>query len=220
MKIRHPKILNVERKITNRGIRKIIYFFPSLINKSLVSCESGLEWDLLHHLELDHSAIQSYKSQPHKLVYYDRRKRRSYTPDFLINQSDVDLVVEVKPAEKLKARQARKLQEVEIAYAMLGLRFVLITDAYIRKQPQLDNAKYILRYARQRVTRTSMKAMLDLFRCHRGPHTILSVLDRLSPSNVHEHEIFKLIYTGIIKFDPKKPLSHESVIWLNNDVNA
>ena len=217
--IKHPQIIDEKRKVTNRGFRKVIHYFPSLINKKLIACESGLECDLLHLLELDRASIQSYESQPHKLIYYDDTKQRHYTPDFLINQSDAEIIIEVKPIEKLSLH-VKKLQAVEIAYTIMGKRFVVLTDAYIRKQPRLDNTKLILRHARHQVTRTSLKAVVDFFKNCQEPQTFRSVLDLLAPFNVQNEELFKLIYVGIIRIDPEKPLGHESLIWFNNNVNA
>lgn len=220
MKITNPEILpDSKRKLTNRGARKIIYHFPSLINKKLIDCESGLEWKLCHLFEMDHASIQSYESQAHKLIYYADKKKRSYTPDFLVNRSGADLVVEVKPVNKLQYH-LDKLQQVKTAYEIIGKHFVLLTDAYIEKQPRLDNARKILRHARQRVTRTSLKAIVDLFKCCRTPLTIRDVIDQLAPKNVQEAEIYKLIYVGIVRFDPEKPLNRDSVIWFSNDVHA
>jgi hypothetical protein len=139
--IRKAKIYDIKRKITNRGIRKLISYFPSNINKALIACESNLELDLLPILEMDRS-IQSYEEQPHKLSYYDDYKRRWYTPDFLLNQAGVETVVEVKPKDKIKKCMG-KLKEVEIAYSLLGKRFIVITDLAIRKEPRLSNSKFI-----------------------------------------------------------------------------
>ena len=217
--IHDPEILDVKRKPTNRGSRKIIYHYPSLINKKSVICESGLEWKLCHFLELDHASIQSYESQPHKLVYHHNNKPRRYTPDFLVIQYGVEKIIEVKPDEKLPLH-LDKLQQVKTAYKLLGKQFVLITDSFIEKQPRLDNAKLILRYARQQVTRTSLKAILDFYKGYPKPVTISSLLDQLSSKKVQAGEIFKLIYAGIIKFDPETILTCDSVVWLNNSVNA
>ena len=217
--IHDPELLDVQRKPTNRGTRKIIYHYPSLINKKSVICESGLEWKLCHFFELDHASIQSYKSQPHKLLYYVNNKPRRYTPDFQVIQSGLEIIVEVKPDEKLPLH-LNKLQQVKTAYALLGKQFVLITDSYIEKQPRLDNAKLILRYSRQQLTRTSLKAILDLYKGCSEPLTIRSILDQLSPKNVQAGEIFKLIYAGIIKFNLETQLSRDSIVWLNNNVNA
>ena len=219
MKIKHPEIKSQKRKITNRGCRKVIYFYPSLINKTLVPCESGLEWDMLNLLELDRASIQSYDSQPHMLTYYDGTKKRSYTPDFLIKNSATEIILEVKPIKKLPLH-IKKLQAVEIAYAKLGKRFILLTDEYIRKQPRLDNAKLILRHARHKVSRISMKALVDHFKRSQGPQTIRTVKEQLAQCNVQEADIFKLIYVGIIRFDPEESLNRDSVIWFSNNVDA
>lgn len=218
--ITNPEILpDSKRKLSNRGIRKIIYRFPSLINKKSIDCEFGLEWKLCHLFELDHASIQSYESQAHKMTYCVDEKKRSYTPDFLVNRSGTEIVVEVKPEKKVPDH-LQKLQHVKAAYKLLEMQFVLITDTYIEKQPRLDNAINILRHARQQVTRTSLKAIVDLFKCCRTPLTIRAVVDQLSQKNVQEAEIYKLIYVGIIRFDPEKPLNRNSLIWFSTDVNA
>ena len=217
--IKNPVIEPVTRKVTNRGPRRVISFFPSLINKKLVVCESKLEADLLFIVELDRS-VQSYRSQPHKLVYYDENIKRSYTPDFLVHRSGHETVVEVKPQDKLSKWQ-KKMNEVEIAYGILGYPFVLLTEKAIRRQPRLSNAKYLFRHSRHQVSRTSFKHLVDHFKSNRGcSHTIGSVRDLLASKDVREVDIFKLIFCGTIRFDPEMPLTSQSAIWLSKDLNA
>ena len=210
--IRNSSIEDVQRKISTWSTR---HYFPT--KGHMIVCESRLEKEYVELMQFDRS-IQSLKSQAHKLVYYDEGKKSSYTPDFIIERKDGKEIIEVKHSKSLP-KHKQKLLDVEIAYSLLGLRFLVLTEEFIRKQPRLANAQLILRYSWEKVSRKSFKALVDHFKDF-GTDTIGSVLEKLSPKGVLMGELYKLIFHGIIMLDFDKQIDEDSEISFNPKVEA
>ena len=113
--------------------------FPSFKLGKTVRYESTLERDFFYFLEFD-SAVSSYEAQPFSIqATLDDGKVHKYTPDLLIIQNDLPVIIEIKPSSYIK--KVDTLRQIEIGSnwaAENNHRFLLITDNEIRQGTKLD----------------------------------------------------------------------------------
>lgn len=119
--------------------------------------DSKPERDLVHVAAL-FSFIKSIHHQPFRLVWDDA----SYTPDFLLRfLDDTQLVVEVKPASKVKKykdlfdRAAKKLKGHQLS-------FMVATDEQAQWEQRVENALFIRRYAKTTFTQPACDRAVKL----------------------------------------------------------
>ncbi len=137
--------------VTGRRTGSFTGYHPSRKMKALVAFESLLEADALTLLEVD-VAVVSYETQPLTLRWRDgAMRRRRYTPDLLVTTGHGLTYREVKPGRRylrdpsLGGRRDR----IEAECAALGANFEVWTDADIRREPRLSNARAILAEGRR-----------------------------------------------------------------------
>jgi hypothetical protein len=154
----------------------------------LVQCESLLELDALMMLDAFDRTITNVESQPVSLDYRHDGKFRKWTPDFLIVRAGVKPeLVEVKALKRLypddplaRADALQRFKALEDAAERGGFRFRLLTEAEIRVQPALYNARLLCRHSPLRNNpalvlrgRTALLSLKD--------HTIASFQEELGP---------------------------------------
>lgn len=101
----------------------------------------------MYLLETDPDVL-SYHSQPLSIFYRFNHRQRRYTPDFLVEGRHKKLLVEVKPASKVNSDKNLSLfRAIAPICQEKGWEFVVVTDAMIRVQPQLNNLKLLYKYA-------------------------------------------------------------------------
>lgn len=136
------------RRITNKGSKKIIGKFPSLLMGVIVMWESKLERDFIYLLEFDPDVV-SYREQPMRIIYALNGKQRRYTPDFLVLRKEKKQLIEVKPKAKvLKGNNQQRFRIIAEICSARGYEFKLATECEIRVQPRLYNIKLFWKYAR------------------------------------------------------------------------
>ncbi|WP_082735272.1 MULTISPECIES: TnsA endonuclease N-terminal domain-containing protein [Hyphomicrobiales] len=121
----------------------------------LVQCESLLELDALMMLDAFDRNIVNVESQPFIVKYRHDGRFRKWTPDFMIVRTGVKPeLVEVKtlkhlyPADPLaRAETAERFKALKDATEQKGFKFRLLTEAEIRVQPALYNAKLLCRHS-------------------------------------------------------------------------
>jgi len=120
-----------------------------------VQCESLLELDALMMLDAFDRAITNVESQPFKVEYRHDGKFRNWTPDFLVERAGVrPELVEVKTLERLypaeplaRADAIHRFRALQDATERKGFKFRLLSEAEIRVQPALYNAKLLCRHS-------------------------------------------------------------------------
>jgi hypothetical protein len=95
--------------------------------QSLVGYESWLERDQLLLLDFDPEVV-GITSQPFWLFYNTPEgKRRSHAPDYFARLADGSaLVVDCRPAERIKAKDRAAFEATEAACAVLGWRYQVL----------------------------------------------------------------------------------------------
>lgn len=123
--------------------------FPSLKMRRTIEYASSIERDLLFFLEFD-QAILRYQAHPTGVSQSlaDGSIHR-YTPDFLLDYVDEQVMVECKPADRLDHPHTRQQCQLGQQWAEANnVCFRLVTDAELREGHMLANLKLLWRYSR------------------------------------------------------------------------
>ena len=202
------------RKITNKGTKKVIGYFPSLKMHRLVWWESPLERDYIYLLEFDPDVLH-YKEQPQRISYHRNGKERHYTPDFLVIRANKQ-IVEVKPEyQAAKEENIALFQAVAPLFHQEGYEFVVVTDTMIRTQPRLDNIKLLTKYARTSITPQHQIACHDFF-ASKDEVRLGGLIQFFAARGFEIQVVYALLYWGIIAIDLMKPIESSSIVYINS----
>jgi hypothetical protein len=186
--------------------------FPSRKNRRMVEFEELLELDLMHLLEAA-PAVAAYRQQPVDITYPDGDAVRKYTPDLeVLLTSGQLLFVEVKPQERLKDPEtARKLEAVRVQLERDDIRFEVLTCTDIRRQPRLDNIRWLYRQAGTAPVTADAADFGARRLAASGPHTIGSAHAAFRGTGL---DPATLILMGVCTCDIDQPVSFETPIHL------
>lgn len=184
--------------------------FPSRKSGRTVHWESQLERDLVYLLEFD-PAVVEYAEQPETTTVEWQGRRRRYTPDFRVVRRDGVCMVEVKPLERaLKPDVRAFLERLADHYAERGLRFLVMTEREIRRQPWLANVTLLLRYQRWNVPADVERAISKALAAQ---HCLpLGELAELLPGSDGLAHVYALICRRVLDADLSKPLAPDTPI--------
>lgn len=157
--------------------------------------ESTLERDFIYLLEFDPS-VDFYIDQPFTIYYFDiNKKKRKYTPDFLVQYIDKNKkseVIEIKYKKNLDANSLQLKPKFDAARnfcKLNNLNFRVITDNEIRNNDSiyLKNVIFILGY------RDVFDDLADIYNVKKISRQLLLILDSIP-------------IVGTIKIDELLPL--------------
>lgn len=185
--------------------------------------ESSLERDFLILLDFNYF-IEKFEVQPCKIEYFYKDKKRSYTPDVLVQYATSDskegkrILYEVKYRDDLRNNWHIWKSKFKAAYAFAlskGWKFKIITEREIRRPYYLDNAKFLKRYNTPiedcRLS-TAHEIMSNLRET--DPETLVAALAS-DFSNRAEviHLVWQMLARGYLNTDLTQPLNMKSKIW-------
>lgn len=197
------------RKVVTRSGRHHRGKFPSFKLKRTVHWESMLERDAILHLEY-HPLVLAYQEQPCVLHYYDDGGEvRQYVPDFHVELDDgSDLYIEVKPESKLcKPDVNRKLKAIAASLAEREIRFRVLTERDIRREPLYGN----------------LQRLHEATRCHQVTGALQGValpagdrwtLGQFVRSLMSDAKAFALLGLGHVRANLEAELTDNSMVWL------
>ncbi|MER9843501.1 hypothetical protein NKJ59_19930 [Mesorhizobium australicum] len=177
---------------------------------------SLLERDLHILLEADPS-FESFALEAHSLIYFAHAEhgnfqRHTYTPDVVARTTSGEIVVlEGKAAAlRAKANWAEKERLIREAYWYdHGVRFCVLTEFDIRKEPRLSNCKVIVSRSRGADDPELALRLGDTIRVR--PHTLGQLYRTIpAPKASVFATIMALVYRGKIQFDLAQPLGETS----------
>jgi hypothetical protein len=197
------------RKVITRSGRHHRGKFPSFKLKRTVHWESMLERDAILHAEY-HPLVLSYQEQPCVLHYYDTQGEvRNYVPDLRLDLDDgSELFVEVKPSARLQRPDVKgKLEAVAHSLAEQGLRFRVLTEKELRREPLYGNLQRLHEAVRShKVTGLLQSAAL--------PSGQRWTLGQFIRSMANEAQAFALLGLGYLRADLEKELDDGASVWL------
>ncbi|WP_231118571.1 Tn7 transposase TnsA N-terminal domain-containing protein [Pseudomonas putida] len=180
-----------------------------------IRLESRLEQSVAQALELD-PRVRAYRAQPFTLdlTSGERLAAKSphkppgavyYTPDFIVDLDDLQVVVEVKPSAFVEKHRAL-LAEVRGALLKQGLRFCVITEADFQGH-YLRNAQLFLQYLAQAAPALpKWAAALQV----RDPHALTGPVSQVLAGDVPlNHQLAAGVLLGLVQFDlVRHPFEH------------
>ena len=172
-----------------------------------VRLESRLEQSVAHALELD-PRVRAYRAQPFTLDLSTGERLAEkhpikpsgavyYTPDFVVDLDDLQIVVEVKPSAFVQEHKAL-LESVREALRQQGLRFIVITEADFTGH-YLRNAQLLMQYLAQAApSLPSWAAALQA----RDPHVLTGPVTQVLTGDVPlNYQLAAGVLLGLIRFD-------------------
>ncbi|MCB8818877.1 Tn7 transposase TnsA N-terminal domain-containing protein [Desulfosporosinus shakirovi] len=187
------------RKITNKGSKKKIGFFPSEKNGRSIAWESLVERDYMYLLEFDHG-VRSFCEQPLSIKYAYEGRTYRYTPDIkIVRNNKVTEIVEVKPKTKLvklldDEKFKRKLLVANTFCIQKGYRFKVVTDEDIRKGNLLRNIKLLFKFSRMVVPSADFLKIRNELMVN-GTQTIESLTHVLAEDGINQKRIRAMIFS-------------------------
>lgn len=134
------------RVVTGRRTGSLTGHHPSRKMGATISFESLLESDGIAVLETDPDVV-AYWTQPETMTWREPDGRvRRYTPDVLVQMRSRREYREIKPATRLRRDPslAGRRGRIEAECRARGATHVVWTDADIRREPRLSNARAII----------------------------------------------------------------------------
>ncbi|WP_410511761.1 TnsA endonuclease N-terminal domain-containing protein [Paenibacillus sp. BR2-3] len=143
---------------------------PFLRTKSMILCESSIERDYVKVLDFDPSIVKVI-SQPIKITYIYRGKKRKYYPDFKVITITGEIwIIEIKPEGKLRTEENLIKYAVGQSYcSQLGWEYKIVTDTLIRPGYFQKNLSLLRSLGTQPVETKDLlyitQKLMDLERC-------------------------------------------------------
>jgi hypothetical protein len=192
------------RRLTNKG-KKHIGKFPSAKNRRPVWYESLLERDFIFLLEFDPEVV-AYREQPIKLTFCLDDKKRTYTPDFLLERAGGrKQLVEVKPKIKADSPEMKRFfRKVSHEFSKFDYDFAVATDDFIRAEPRLGNLRLLHRYSRTSMGPGHVIELRRFFEL-RVDHTLGQLGDHFTRAGFPRQISFVALAHGYVKADINIP---------------
>lgn len=205
------------RKVKSNG-RTIVGYVPSLNSLEVIQHESKLEKDFIYILRFDPNVV-SVRDQPLSIQYSLEGKKKTYTPDFLVEyKNGLKVLFEVKYTfhlEKLKMELRSKFAAGRKYAKENSIQFKIITEKKIRNeytsnvifldQFRTDSVDLVLM---QRIT----KAMLVKKECS-GNELLSSIACDDSDFNQLIRPFWVLVFHGKICTNLFEKLTLNSIFW-------
>lgn len=201
------------RRIVGKSTERRSGYFSSRKNgkEGAIAWESELEKYALWLLECD-PYVTRFITQPLTVTYVIDRQRRRHTPDLWWWRGKQPYITEIKPAWRLqRPYTALRTQLMTDLFASFGIRYRVWRDDEILAEPRLANAKYLLRFRDQAVTREQKWTARRLLE-RRGATTIRELADELGPQG--REVVPAMVLRGYLLCDLHEPLSLQTAVWL------
>lgn len=149
------------RKISNRGLRRVIGITPSRKNRCVVHWESLAERDYHTTLEFDKTVAQ-YLPQPEKIDYWLNGVRHTFTPDVRVTSTTGEVSFhEVKHTNLASNSPLRPLLDAAGAQIRSqGYEFLMVAAEKFRRGETISNIRALYRYGSSQVL-PSLRERLD-----------------------------------------------------------
>jgi hypothetical protein len=204
----------LSRKVVTRHGHRVRGYFPSLKTGRMVAWESQLERDAILLFEFS-PGVRTFREQPVQIQFQDGETPRRYFPDFEITCFDEEIILlEVKPESELQRPEiAQKLGAISAHFSAEGIRYRILTENVIRREPLAGNLKLLRRYHRCDEAITSVLPEVKIW-LRSGPCALNEMQQRLSPILA-----LRLIGQGHVGCDLFQPLSGSSLIFHPEEIN-
>jgi len=198
----------IRKVVTRSPHRSVGILACSWLQNHPIEYESQLERRFLQQI-LILPIVKRVVHQPFRLEYLEGGTTRTYVPDFLLLLSDgVMVVVEVKPRKFLKDHH-HKLAEAQRILAEKNMPFLVITDKEIDDEIKVDNASYLLRFARGSASDEAKHRCLETLRA--SPDG-LRLDELIRKSGVPERDVLYFIGRTTLSIDTSKLITNATIV--------
>lgn len=202
------------RRIITRGPIRVVGIFPSTKSDRTLHWESQLERDRMYQHEID-PHVRSFREQPKTYELLVDGVVRRYTPDLEVTfHSGAVVIEEIKPATRA-SQEARLYQAMAAALENDGINFRVVTDTEIRRQPYLQNIKYLLPFRHFGVSEEALDCITSSFRTA-DQIPFCQLLEKLSKAGLAVTILWALIARGQLLADLETPLNDHIPLKLNH----
>jgi hypothetical protein len=199
------------RNISNAGRLINVTKIPSMEMERNIWTESILERDLAIRALYD-SDVLSIREQAIRVFYTLDGKRRSYTPDFLIERKNHrPQIIEVKYKRQLTPWFQLLFRIITPICDRHGYEFLVYTESEIRIQPLLDDIKLLRRYARIPLY-PYHEILCHEFFSNKAVASLQELYEFFAGKQVDKQVVLALLYHGILATDHSIPLGVNSPI--------
>lgn len=198
------------RNLVHRGAQRPVMKVPSLKLGRTVQCESLLEADAALLLDASPS-VTAYAEQPIRIHYWYDGVWRSHIPDFALLLGDQLTLIELKFSVDVDEAVWDRTRLMAASFARFGVGYQLLTEADIRQEPMLQNARRLLRRARHEVSETEVLGALEYLR--RAGRLTLDDFGWTEPDCRKAIGIARLILTGHAAIEPEVLLTGACGVW-------
>jgi len=139
------------RKVVKRSNYRVTGKYPSWKMKRMMQWESTLERDAFYLLDANPNVIE-FREQPAKISYTLDGIDHCHYPDLFIRTKHASSFLEVK--ESKNAADEFVTERTTLLSSQLpvrGFSYGVLTEEEIRNEPQLSNARRLVRYGRNEV---------------------------------------------------------------------
>lgn len=188
------------RQVVRRSHGGYVAQFPSTKSLLPVECESLLELDFARLAEVD-VEVTGILHQPCEIIWIDdNHQKHRHIPDFAIQRGRSAFLVEVKPwAKAADPKVARRKAPIAAALAPYDIAYRVVTDRTIRAEPQLANAKVVLKGLKSQPFEHDRLAVLDVVASALNGISLESICEELGRSEAFCNCLLSMIITGDLK---------------------
>jgi hypothetical protein len=197
------------RKVVHRSPHRSVGILAcSWIQDHGIEYESQLERRFLQQA-LVLPMVKRVIHQPFRLEYLEDGKTHNYVPDFLLLLADgIKVVIEVKPRKFLNAHR-HKLVEAQRILAEKKVPFLVMTDQEIDDGIKVQNASYLLRFARGSASEEAKQHCLK--RLRESPNG-LRLDELIQETGVPEKDILHFAGRTTLWLDLSEPITNATTI--------
>jgi hypothetical protein len=190
-----------------KGQRNFPGFYYAATMGAHVAFESWLERDTAMAMDFD-GDIASFASQPFWLSWADTDRARSHAPDFFARTADgTGVVVDCRPADRIRPRDAEAFAATERACREVGWQYRLVTE---RDPLWLANLRWLAGYRHPRCYRETLVAtLLEVFATARP---LIEGTRRVGDPIAVLPTVFHLLWTGLLHTDLTARLDTTSLV--------
>jgi TnsA endonuclease N terminal len=193
------------RKVVHRGGTHRRFKLPSQKIGRMVHCESRLEFDLCHLLEIDPDC-EAFCEQPMEIHYQLAGTEHVHVPDVLVQRKDASCaLIECKYADDAKRDEvAARTHLLAKCLPQLGFYYHVLTEDVVQQQPRLQNAQDVHYFGRASIDMHARQELLDRLDASGYLTWGDAVSGQLGPRG--RDRLCRLVKDGILWFDIDQPL--------------
>lgn len=185
--------------------RRIIGNFISIRTGTTINFYSALMRDLLYLLETD-PLVTNYRAGRTTLFYLLEGNYVPFRCDFEIacGLFEEHLLINDGYSE-------RELSAIQHSYVWRDVEFSIVNKTFVRRQPNLLNAKLLYRYARQPISANGYAAFNKFF-AFRESSSLVEFQSFLGNENLNPTIALTLLFHRHLQHNPDEPLDGNSKI--------